>query len=231
MISTSVAAEEVHWAYEGPRGPEHWHEEFPACGGKSQSPVDIRETKRVPGPGIQFHYQPSSPLRMVNNGHTVQVNYAPGSSITEGSTTYELVQFHFHRPGEERIDGRSYDLSAHLVHRSREGGLAVIAVLFRHGERHSLLAKLWGQLPIAMGPERMVQGQSVDASELLPAERGYYRYSGSLTTPPCTEGVTWLVMKAVQQLSADQLQIFPFKHDARSIQPLNGRTIEEVAPP
>jgi len=227
VIPASAQAEDVHWAYEDPHGPEHWKEEFPACGGNSQSPIDIRETKQASGAGIHVDYKPSSPVRIVNNGHTIQVNYAPGSSITVSSTMYELVQFHFHRPSEEQIQGRSFDLSAHLVHRNRNGKLAVIAVLFREGRTHPLLAKVWAHLPIPIGPERTIPGLSVDASELLPAVGGYYRYSGSLTTPPCTEGVTWLVMQVVQELSGDQLRVFPFKRDARPIQPLNGRIVEE----
>lgn len=219
------AGETADWGYEGPMGPEHWREEFPACGGASQSPVDIRTAKKVSGHPIDFHYADST-LRVINNGHTVQANYDTGSFITVDGTQYELLQFHFHRPSEERIRGRTYAFVAHLVHQSRDGGLAVVAVFFREGPAHPLIAAIWAHLPGAAGEER-VAADKINAGQLVPKSHAYYRYSGSLTTPPCTEGVKWNILITPTTISREQLAAFPFKGNARPIQPLNGRAVEE----
>jgi len=220
------AEESAHWEYKGITGAANWAKEFPACGGRSQSPIDIRTATVAPGHPIQFHYADSR-LRVINNGHTVMVNYDPGSFITLDGAQYQLLQFHFHRPSEERIHGRAYAFVAHLVHQSSDGRLAVVAVLFQQGTGNPLIDTIWHHFPNTVGQEVTVSDAKINAAQLLPDSHLYYRYSGSLTTPPCTEGVKWNIMAAPLTLSAQQLATFPFKNNARPLQPLNGRSIEE----
>jgi carbonic anhydrase len=222
-----------HWEYDGTHGPANWgtlDTAYKAClAGKQQSPIDIRHVKSAPLPAITFSYQ-RSPLKLIDNGHTVQVTYAPGSFITVGDQRYELVQFHFHHPAEERIFGTSYPMVAHLVHRNAEGKLAVVAVLLKEGEENGLIMRLWSNLPAERGQEVAPPGVSVDANELLPSMRGYFTFAGSLTTPPCTEGVTWFVLKEPGTVSQDQIATFAHKypHNARPLQLVNGRLIQET---
>jgi carbonic anhydrase len=229
-----AAAEEgspPHWTYEGEHGPAHWGHLDSAYGtcqlGKYQSPIDIRGAKPADLPAIAFSYQPS-PLKLLDNGHTVQVTYAPGSFITVGDRRYELQQFHFHHPAEEKVNGKSYPLVAHLVHKDAEGKLAVIAVLLTDGKRNPFIEELWRYLPAEEGKETAPAGVSIDATRLLPAQRGYFTFTGSLTTPPCTEGVTWFVLRSPAQISRDEVAAFAkkFPHNARPVQPLNGRVVQ-----
>jgi carbonic anhydrase len=224
---------EVHWSYSGPTGPEHWGKlkpEFAACAsGKRQSPIDIRDGARLELEPIRFDYKPA-PLRIVDNGHTVQVNYAEGSSIQVAGERYELKQFHFHKPSEERINGRLYDMVAHLVHQSMDGRLAVVAVLFEAGPFHNGFVKgLWPHLPLESGREIAPLEVTIDVSELLPAERTYYTFMGSLTTPPCSEGVLWMVLKNPVPITAEQVRVFGrlYALNARPVQPPHGRLIKE----
>jgi carbonic anhydrase len=220
-----------HWGYEGKHGPSHWaslDSTYKTCTvGKRQSPIDIRGAKPTDLPPITFAYQPS-PLKVIDNGHTVQVTYAPGSFITVGDQQYELQQFHFHHPAEEKVGGRSFPLVAHLVHKSTDGKLAVVGVLLTGGKANDVVDKVWKHLPPEQGKEVAPEGVSVDATELLPADRGYFTFAGSLTTPPCTEGVTWFVLKTPAEVSADEIATFAKKypHNARPVQPRNGRTVE-----
>jgi carbonic anhydrase len=219
-----------HWSYEGSNGPDHWSaldQTFSACqAGHAQSPIDIRSPKPADLPAIQFAYQPT-PLHIINNGHTVQVNYAPGSFITVGATRYQLKQFHFHHPSEERIDGKGFAMVAHLVHASDDGKLAVVAVLLDGGSANPAIATLWQHLPPHEGPEQTLDAVKFDVTGLLPQDRAYYTFAGSLTTPPCTEGITWFVLKTPSQLSQEQAEAFGkiYPHDARPVQPLNGRAV------
>ena len=221
----------AHWTYEGEHGPAHWaslEPEFQSCGlGKHQSPIDIRGAKAAALPAIEFHYQPS-PLKIIDNGHTVQVSYASGSFITVGDQKYELQQFHFHHPSEEKVNGKSYPLVAHLVHRNAEGKLAVVAVLMTEGQVNPLLETVWKYLPAEEGKELAPEGVTIDVARLLPAKHGYYTFTGSLTTPPCTEGVTWFVLKRPAQISKGEVAAFAQKypHNARPVQPLNGRSVQ-----
>jgi carbonic anhydrase len=224
---------EVHWSYAGPTGPEHWGKlkpEFAACAsGKRQSPIDIRDGARLQLEPIKFDYQPA-PLRIVDNGHTVQVNYAEGSSIQVAGERYALKQFHFHKPSEERINGRLYDMVAHLVHQSMDGRLAVVAVLFEAGPFQSAFVKaLWPHLPLEPDREVAPLEVKIDVNELLPAERTYYAFMGSLTTPPCSEGVLWLVLKNPVPISAEQVGVFGklYALNARPVQPPHGRLVKE----
>ena len=223
----------VHWGYEGHGGPAHWAElekDYATCGlGKVQSPINIAETKKEKLPAIEFNYQPSV-LKLLNNGHTVQVNVAAGSSIKIGADQYKLLQYHFHTPSEEQVQGKNYDMVAHLVHQNDAGQLAVVGVLFKKGKENEALKPLWSKLPEKESAEQSFAQMKVDAAQFLPAARGYYAFEGSLTTPPCSEGVRWMVLKQPVELSAMQLARFSnivHNNNARPVQPLNGRVVKE----
>ena len=225
------AAHPAHWDYAGSGGPEAWGQmkpEFAKCSsGSRQSPIDIRDGIKVNLDAVQFDYKPSG-FRVIDNGHTVQVNVAAGNSIEVMGRRYELVQFHFHRPSEERIDGRQFDMVAHLVHKDIEGRLAVVAVLLDRGSAQPIVQSVWNNLPLEKG-EELAARSTINLNELLPAERSYFTYMGSLTTPPCSEGVLWMVMKQPVQISGDQIGIFArlYPMNARPIQSAAGRLIKE----
>ncbi len=222
---------ELHWSYEGEGGPEHWGElkpEYRLCAsGKRQSPIDIRDGIRVDLEKIQFDYQPSG-FAVLDNGHTIQVNMAPGNSLQVMGRRFELLQFHFHKPSEERVNGRQYDMVAHLVHKDPDGRLAVVAVLLERGRDQPLVQTVWNNLPLEKGEALTAPGQ-MDLNQLLPEDRAYYTYMGSLTTPPCSEGVLWMVMRQPVQVSASQLNIFAklYPMNARPVQAGSGRLIKE----
>lgn len=225
------AAVHAHWAYDGDAGPDKWaglNEQYSTCGkGQRQSPIDIRDGIRVDVPEIKFDYQPTF-FRVVDNGHTIQVGVG-GSRIVLVGRTYELVQFHFHRPSEERVNGQAYDMVAHLVHKSADGKLAVVAVLLEIGKANPVVKTLWDYLPLERNDEVAPPDVPIDLNQLLPVSHKYYTYMGSLTTPPCTEGVTWLVLKDPVTISAEQVSIFArlYRNNSRPIQPSNGRLIKE----
>ena len=222
----------AHWSYEGSSGPQHWGDlepEYAACKtGTHQSPIDIRHTERANLPKLSFDYRPV-PLKLINNGHTIQVDYAPGSFITLDKQKYQLVQFHFHHPSEEQIDGHAYDMVAHLVHKDPAGHLAVVAVLLKQGQANPLIQTLWDHLPKQVGHEANVAKVQVNAADLLPKHTGYYAFEGSLTTPPCTEGVRWLVLSDPVGISASELHTFSaiYPNNARPTQAVNGRIVKE----
>jgi len=219
-----------HWGYGKSDGPDHWaelDESFSTCRiGHHQSPIDIRAPKSADLPPIQFAYQ-RTPLHIINNGHTIQLNYVPGSFITVGDTRYQLLQVHFHHPSEERINGKNFKMVAHLVHSTPEGALAVVAVLLDAGDSNPVVGSLWQHLPTHEGPEQKFDDVQVDATGLLPQHRGYYTFTGSLTTPPCTEDVTWFVLKTPVRISKAQADAFGkiYPHDARKTQPLYDRQV------
>ena len=225
-----VRAEGPHWSYQGHGGPAEWGELDPAFAtcqlGKLQSPIDIRGAKAADLPAIKFDYKPS-PLKVIDNGHSIQVNYAPGSSIDVGGTRYELVQFHFHKPSEEKIDGKAHAMVAHLVHKGADGKLAVVAVLLDDGGTNSTIDTIWKNLPQEKGKEVAVNA-TVDVATLLPADHGYYTFQGSLTTPPCSEDVRWFVLKTPLKIAGSEITAFGkiYPMNARPSQPLNGRTLE-----
>ncbi len=218
-----------HWSYSGEVGPQAWgglRAEFSMCAtGQRQSPIDIREGMAVDLEAIRFNYQ-SSGFGVVDNGHTVQVNVAPGNSIELGGRRFELLQFHFHRPSEERIDGRQFDMVAHLVHKDGEGKLAVVAVLLDRGSVQPVVQTVWNNLPLEKNQETKAR-VTIDLSQLLPADRRYYTYMGSLTTPPCSEGVQWVVMRHPVAVSQEQVDIFSrmYPMNARPLQAASGRRI------
>jgi len=236
VLAAAGAAQEHHpehtWDYGESRGPSHWGDlksEFAPCkNGHRQSPIDIRNPQKADLPPIQFDYKPS-PLHIVDNGHTVMINYGSGSFITVGENRYALKQFHFHRPSEETINGKGYEMAVHLVHADQEGKLAVVAVLLQKGEDNPLVHELWNDLPTEKEKEEDRDNIQIDVAGLLPAERGYYTYQGSLTTPPCSEDVTWFVLKHPLTVSAAEIQQFSklYRHDARPTQPLYGRVVLE----
>lgn len=221
----------IHWDYEGEGGPNNWASLDPknlTCAtGQRQSPIDIRDGIKVDLEPIKFNYRPST-FRIVDNGHTVQVAVGD-SSITLTGKTYELVQFHFHRPSEEKVNGQRFDMVVHLVHKSDDGQLAVVAVLLERGSENPFIQTLWNNLPLEKNMDVSPPDAVINPATLLPADKDYYTYMGSLTTPPCTEGVLWLVMKQPVQVSPDQINIFSrlYKNNARPIQPADGRLIKE----
>jgi carbonic anhydrase len=231
---TAGAAEATphHWSYSGETGPDHWaaeDEAFATCGlGKAQSPIDIETTQKKELPPLEFNYQPS-PLRVTDTGHSMQVDYQPGSMLTVGRARYELVQFHFHKPSEERFQGHAYSMVVHLVHKNDKGELAVVAVLLRRGQSNAFLKPIFDNFPTAGNTVSAVADRTVNATDLLPAHHGYFSFEGSLTTPPCTEHVRWFVLKTAVEVSPAQVQQFGshYQRNARPAQPLNGRGVLE----
>ncbi len=220
------------WGYSGSEGPSHWGEltpEFAACKtGHSQSPVNIAGAKSADLPAIQFEYKPSA-LHVINNGHTIEVMYAAGSFISVGDKRYELKQFHFHHLSEETIDGKRFPMELHLVHSDADGNVAVVSVLLEEGSANPLIETLWGLAPKKAGPEKTDDNVQINVADLLPASRGYFTFSGSLTTPPCTEDVRWFVLKTHVTISNKQVATFAkiYPDDERPTQSLNGRTVLE----
>jgi carbonic anhydrase len=218
-------AQAVHWGYEGDNGPEHWGDNFPVCGtGKKQSPLNIIGPFEKSKDVLSVDYK-DGPLKMFNNGHTIQVNVEPGSTLTINKESYDLLQFHFHRPSEEQVDGKNSAMVAHFVHKSKDGKLAVIGVLLNEGKDNAAIKTLWANLPPKEGEEFLPEKVSFNPGNMLPKELGFYNYEGSLTTPPCTEGVQFYIMKKPMDISKDQVGKFPFKLNARPVQSLNGRKI------
>ena len=215
----------AHWEYEGAMGPENWGKEFPICGkGKSQAPLNIKG----PFEKVRFSVAPDykqGQLKIVNNGHTIQVNVPNGSKIRIDGKPYDLVQFHFHRPSEEHIDGKPSVMVVHFVHKNMEGELAVLAVMLREGNENPGIKTLWTHAPKAAGPEVIPDGVMFNPVNLLPKEMDFFHYDGSLTTPPCTEKVKFYILKTQVNISKEQVTDFPFKMNARPIQPANGRPI------
>lgn len=220
------------WTYEDHTGPTHWGDlkpEFATCKtGHRQSPIDIRGATRAASPALEFHYD-ASPLTIIDTGHSIQINYAPGSFIVIDGVRYDLRQFHFHHPSEELVNGKQYDMVAHLVHANSEGRLAVVAVLFSKGKTNPVIDTLWQHFPAEKETEQKITGVTVNVADLLPKSTGYYSFEGSLTTPPCSEQVSWFVLKHPVDMSDEQLTTFGklYPHNVRPIQPLNGRTILE----
>jgi len=232
LAAAPAAAEsDAHWSYSGETGPAHWGAlsgDYGACSaGHEQSPIDIGRTFHASSAAPRMLYGPA-PLKVVNNGHTVQVNFDPGSTLVTDGKTYTLVQVHFHSPSEHRIEGKTYPMEAHLVHRAEDGSLAVVAVLLAEGAANAFLDRIWPGLPAEVGREAQVPEVSVDAADLVPERSGFLYYEGSLTTPPCTEGVRWFVMDSPGTVSKVQVDRFrALEHEnARPVQSLGGRQVE-----
>jgi carbonic anhydrase len=226
-----AVAHDAHWDYQGTQGPDAWAQlkpEFAQCSkGSRQSPIDIRGGIKVELDPVAFDYR-ATPFRVIDNGHTVQVAVGPGSFIETMGRRFELQQFHFHRPSEERVDGKQFDMVVHLVHKDLEGRLAVVAVLLERGSALPVVQQVWNNLPLEKGDEVAVRA-SLDPALLLPSDRSYFTYMGSLTTPPCSEGVLWMVMRSPVPISTDQIGVFArlYPMNARPLQAASGRLIKE----
>lgn len=226
------AQEHAHWSYRGKTGPGQWAQleggNAMCAVGKSQSPVDIETGKAAAAASqpLKFDYVAAQAV-VVNNGHTIQVEPANAGTVTIDGVAYKLAQFHLHTPSEERIDGKAYPLVAHLVHKSDVGKLAVVAVLFQRGQTNKTLQPVLSNLPPRAGGKLTLAGP-IDVGDLLPASHASYRFMGSLTTPPCTEDVRWIVLKTPVELSSSQLAAFRtlYPMNARPTQPLNGREVQ-----
>ena len=227
----AVDAQAAHWSYDGTGGPETWGQlkpEFATCAsGSRQSPIDIRSGVKVDLEPIQFDYRPTG-FSVIDNGHTIQVNLGGGNSIEVQGRRFELLQFHFHRPSEERVNGRQFDMVVHLVHKDPQGKLAVVAVLLDRGSAQPLVQTVWNNLPLERGVEQPVRTE-LDMNHLLPADRRYFTYMGSLTTPPCSEGVLWLVLQQPMPVATEQVNVFSrlYPMNARPIQQASGRLIKQ----
>ncbi len=231
----------AHWSYDGPDGPTHWGElsaDFDLCRtGAQQSPIDLPASAEAShAPRLEFLYRPF-PLSIVNTGHSLQVAAAPGSILVAGPTPadrYELVQFHFHSPSEHSLAGVAFDLELHLVHKNASGNLLVVGLLFRKGKENPALKPIFALAPTAAGQD--ARGESlatVDPGALVPANAGYFHYTGSLTAPPCSEGVAWYVLSTIGEVSEDQIARYQgLFHGAtnRPAQPLHGRSVVEYRP-
>jgi carbonic anhydrase len=225
----------AHWSYEGETGPDSWGKlkpEYSMCAsGTRQSPIHIDQRMTLQGPAemIQFDYQPSG-ATVVNNGRTIQVDVEGDNSMTVRGSNYKLVQFHFHHPSEERINNKTYAMSVHLVHRNQEGQLAILAVLFDTGPANALIHKVWTYMPLDKNDAVRVPPGQLDLNQVLPKDMRYFQFLGSLTTPPCTEGVLWMILKQPATLSPEQLKLFGqiYPNNVRPIQPLNDRAVRDA---
>jgi carbonic anhydrase len=232
------AAGPVHWTYEGAEGPEHWgalSPDYALCStGTEQSPINIPAGTLLNPADLVQNYKPSA-VNIFNNGHTIQVNYDAGSILKLNGKDYQLLQFHFHAASEHTADGQQAPIEMHLVHRSADGGLAVVGVWLKSGAENAAFAPVFNRLPATEGEPEAVPGETVNADNLLPAERTYYRYNGSLTTPPCTQNVKWLMLNNSVDLSEAQISAYTaiFNDNFRSVQPLGARTflVSSQVPP
>jgi len=241
--SAAAHAGPPHWSYAGEEGPAHWGDlspDFAACRtGSMQAPIDFPASASAgadAAPYLAFSYHPF-PLSLLNSGHTLQVVAASGSSVVVGpapTDRYDLVQFHFHSPSEHTVAGKAFDLELHLVHKNAAGNLLVVGLLYKKGKDNPVLAPIFARAPTEAGKDPIPQGQEVvDPTSLIPASSAYFHYTGSLTAPPCTEGVAWYVMATAGEVSDAQIaRVQALFHGAtnRPVQPLGGRTVVEVQP-
>jgi len=221
--SAGFAAEGAHWSYEGATGPSHWGDIDAAskvCSlGSQQSPIDIAGTIKAKLPPLEIAWSRKADT-IVNNGHTIQLNIAPGSTLKLGRDDYTLLQFHFHHPSEHTIAGKHYPMEVHFVHRNAAGGLAVIGALMTAGKRNSVFNKIVATMPAQEGPAVKADA-AIDPNRLLPAAHGYYRYAGSLTTPPCSEVVNWLLLREPIEVAKADIDAFA------KLYPMNARPVQK----
>lgn len=224
---------QAHWSYAGDTAPRYWGElspEFATCNnGKNQSPIDLRDATALGTQGLaslDIVYKPV-PLKIINNGHSVQVNYPLGSYIKVGDHRFELMQYHFHTPSEHYKEGFAYPMEMQFVHRDGDGNLAVMAVLFQEGERNPNLDSLLKRLPKEAGKQEIFNDLKLNPVNFIPANTEFYKYSGSLTTPPCTEGMYWMVFKHPIEASAEQIMKMNelMGENARPVQPMFSRDL------
>jgi carbonic anhydrase len=224
----------VHWGYETHNGPAVWAQlspEYALCAeGQEQSPIDLSKAKFAEPPTLAKDYKPASlkiirhehVVDVIDNGHTIQVNYDEGSVLQVGEQIYTLQQFHFHAPSEHTIGGRHFPMEVHLVHQSSDGELAVVGLLVAEGAYNPAFEPIWDHLPDEPGQEVHLEQVQVHVDDLLPTNRETYRYRGSLTTPPCSEGVSWLVAAEAIELAPEQISQFT------SIIPANNRPVQRL---
>lgn len=220
-------AEESHWGYSGAQGPATWGQRADCAecdAGTQQSPVDIPAGMPTHNADIEFSYVPMA-LTLVNNGHTVQVNASRDSFIEAEDTRYDLLQFHFHALSEHTLAGKHADMEVHFVHKSADGQYAVIGVFLSTGEHNPAFAPIFSNLPSTAGESLYAKGVAINTIDLMPTSRAYYRYDGSFTTPPCTEGVKWFVMEQAVELSREQVSSFTelYNNNFRPTQPIGAR--------
>lgn len=233
MLGISRAVPVPVWSYAGENGPERWAElapEFTACRGERQSPVDLRDARLLTYSPLQFRYR-SSTLSLVNDGRSLRALYRPGSYLAVGGRDYQLEEFHFHVPGEHRINGAGADMELQLVHRDPQGQVAIVAVPMKAGRRmNTTLTRIWDHIPAAGGTSYYDRQSGINPLFLLPPNRSYFSYPGSLTEPPCTEGVEWFVL--TEPVEVDESYLYRLRqvigHNARPVQPLNGRPVIAV---
>jgi carbonic anhydrase len=226
---------DVHWDYEGNNGPRVWGQlepDFALCAnGQRQSPINIEEERTLKGPAeaLEFNYKPSNGT-VVNNGHTIQVDVQGENALVVRDSRYRLLQFHFHTPSEEQINGKRAAMVAHLVHRNDDGQLAVVAVLLEPGTANPMIDKVWTYMPLDVKDRVRMPPGLLNLNELLPADQRYYQFMGSLTTPPCSEGVLWMVLKSPMQISPAQLKLFTqlYPMNARPVQAVNSRPVRSA---
>ncbi len=226
--AAATAAEgHAHWAYEGGEGPTHWGEmskDFAACNGRHQSPVDLKGARKGDNEDVSLAWKPFAPV-VLNNGHTIQAKAADGNTTRFGDTTYVFKQMHFHHRSEHSVDGKLSPMEAHFVHEGPGGKLLVLGVLINEGAANHEIAKLWEVAPAKEG--EATAKSAVDFAKLIPVNSDFYRYSGSLTTPPCSEIVEWVVFRDPITASKEQIEKFATLYPAnnRPVQSLNDRTI------
>jgi carbonic anhydrase len=227
-----LAAGDAHWGYEGKTGPDNWgnlNQAFATCKlGQQQAPIDIptKSATQTTAP-IKTAYKASSG-EIINNGHTIQLALSDAGGANLSGVDYKFLQTHFHAPGEEKVDGKSYPFNAHIVHQSADGKLAVIGVFFKEGAENPVLKEVFAQMPDKEG--KVALKGSINPTGFLPKSLAYYSYLGSLTTPPCSEGVTFYILKTPMEMSKGQLEQFKklYPMNARPTFPLNGRKITET---
>ncbi|NOZ54911.1 MAG: carbonic anhydrase [Gammaproteobacteria bacterium] len=236
VMPIATLASKIEWSYEGETSPEYWANlspEFHLCSkGTQQSPIDITVAKSSDDlPELKFKYK-KTPLIIKNNGHAIEVEYEQGSTLKLDGEKYRLLQFHFHTPSEHAKDGSAYPMEAHLVHINTSGQLAVVGIFMKQGKENKFIQKIWDYMPEEEG-KIMVEDTRINIKKFLPDDNDegeeYYHYAGSLTTPPCSEGVKWFVLNEAVEISAEQITQFQaiFPLNARPVQALNDRMIYE----
>jgi len=231
-LHSAIAQSKPNWGYVGAKGPENWgnlSSEYSACSnGLRQSPIDLHGAYEAQLPNIKINYNPV-PLQIVNTGSTIQLNTVPGNYITLDGEKYELLQLHFHHPSEHTVKGQAYPMEAHFVHRNAKGELAVLAAFLKEGAENKALVPIWNAMPDDKSSEKSISGLKVNIAQILPAKHSSFRYFGSLTTPPCSETVRWIIFEQPVEASNTQIQKFSqiFPLNARPVQPLNERFLLE----
>lgn len=228
LCATTASAEGAHWSYEGAAGPDHWGDVDAASkvcsAGSQQSPLDITGAVKSQLPKLDISWSKTADT-ILNNGHTIQLNFEKGGTLKVAGDSYTLLQFHFHRPSEHLIGGKNFPMEAHFVHRHASGSLAVIGVLMNAGGANPTFNKIVSTMPAKEGSAKA--DAAIDPSKLLPSGRAYYQYEGSLTTPPCSEVVNWLLLRDPISVAKADIDAFAklYPMNARPAQKANRRFV------